>query len=158
MWILHFFPDSFIEFIVHAVLLAGAVGMFLTFVIPSRLLVLLPVLAPYHRALQAISVLFLCAGIYLAGGHSVEQQWRERVREVEAKLAVAEQQSQAANAALNTKSQEKIKYIQGRNQVITQYIDREVVRYDTKFAPGGECEIPQEFVKAHNSAAQGITK
>ena len=158
MWILHFFPDSFIQFIVHAVLVAGILGCFLTFGILNRVLRMLPTLAPYYRALQAISVLLLVGGIYLEGGYAAEMQWRERVREVEAKLAVAEQQSRDANTALNNKSQEKIKYIQGRNQVVKQYIDREVVRYDTKFAPGGVCEIPPEFVKAHNSAAQGIVK
>jgi hypothetical protein len=76
------------------------------------------------------------------------------VAEVEAKLAETQKQSAAANAALAKKSQAKVRVIQGRTQIVRQYIDREVVRYDTRFAPGGVCEIPREFVKAHNSAAE----
>ena len=158
MWILHFFPDGLIQFIVHAVLAIGILGCFLTFGILNRVLLVLPTLAPYYRALQAVSVVFLVGGIYFEGGYAAEMQWRERVREVETKLAAAEQQSKEANVALDKKSKEKIKYIQGRTQVVKQYIDREVARYDTKFAPGGVCEIPPEFIKAHNSAAQGTVK
>jgi hypothetical protein len=33
-------------------------------------------------------------------------------------------------------------------------VDREVVKYDTKFMPGGICEIPREFIKSHNDAAE----
>jgi hypothetical protein len=29
-----------------------------------------------------------------------------------------------------------------------------VIKYDTKFAPGGVCEIPKEFIKAINDAAE----
>jgi homoserine trans-succinylase len=93
-------------------------------------------------------------GVYFRGGYSIEMIWRERVAEVEARLKVAEQQSVEANNALAKKAEEKIKYIRGRTEYINQYIDKEVIRYDTKFMPGGVCEIPQEFTKAHNDAAE----
>jgi homoserine trans-succinylase len=80
--------------------------------------------------------------------------WRERVAEVETRLKVAEQQSAEANDSLAKKAEEKIKYIRGKTEYINQYIDREVIKYDTKFMPGGICEIPQEFIKAHNDAAE----
>ena len=37
---------------------------------------------------------------------------------------------------------------------VIKYVDREVVKYDTKFAPGGICEIPKEFFTAHDDAAK----
>lgn len=148
MWLLHFFSDGFIQFIVHAVLAIGIVGTVLTFGLLNRVLRLMPVLAPYYQALRAISVIFLVGGIYLEGGYSTEMAWRERVREMEAKVAAAEQQSQAANDQLNQKGQQKVKIIREKGQVIKQYIDREITRYDNS------CVIPPEVVKAHNAAAR----
>ena len=42
----------------------------------------------------------------------------------------------------------------GKQIIVKQYIDREIVKYDTKFAPGGQCEIPKEFIDAHNQSAE----
>lgn len=148
MWLLHFFSDDFIQFIVHAVLLTGIAGTFLTFVVVNRFLRLLPVLAPYYQALRAISVAFLVGGIYLEGGLATEQQWRERVREMEARVVQAEQQAKDANEKLATGGKEKIKIIREKGQVIKQYIDREVARYDST------CVIPNTVVNAHNAAAR----
>jgi hypothetical protein len=84
----------------------------------------------------------------------VEAEWRERVAEVEAQLAVAEQKSVDANTKIDTAAKEKIRVIRGQTQIVRQYIDREVIKYDTKFLPGGQCEIPQEFIQAHNKSAE----
>jgi hypothetical protein len=148
MWLLHFLSDSFIQFIVHAILVIGIVGTLLSFVVLNRILLLLPILAPYYRALQIISILFLVSGIYLEGGYSNEMQWRERVREMEAKVAKAEQESKDANSALDKKSAEKVKVIKEKGRVIKQYITREVTKYDDA------CTIPEPVIKAHNAAAK----
>ena len=148
MWLLHFLPDSFIQFIVHTILLAGILGTFLSFVVLNRILLWFPMLSPYYRAAQAISVLFLVSGIYLEGGYSAEMQWRERVAEMEAKVAAAEAESQAANAKLDKVGQQKVKVIREKGTVIKQYIDREITKYDET------CPIPAPVVKAHNAAAR----
>jgi hypothetical protein len=84
--------------------------------------------------------------------------WRERVAEVEAKLRVTEEQSAQENTRIETKFVKQTEYITRRGQDIIQYVDREIVKYDTKFAPGGQCEIPREFIKAHNQAAEAPPK
>jgi hypothetical protein len=48
----------------------------------------------------------------------------------------------------------KTQIIKTRGEDIVKYIDREIVKYDEKFAKGGVCEIPQEFIDAHNRAAE----
>ena len=154
MWLLHFLPDSFLQFIVHAILIVGVVGCFLSFFVINRLLMAFPPFASYYKTAQIVSVVLLVAGIYFEGGYAAEKQWRERVAEVEQKLAAAEQASTELNTRLNTAGQQRIKVIRGQTQVVRQYIDREVVRYDTKFLPGGQCEIPQEFIQAHNKSAE----
>ena len=78
--------------------------------------------------------------------------WQSRVKEMEDKVAVAETQSKEENIKIVEKVVTKTQVIRTRGEDIVKYIDREVVKYDTKFAPGGQCEIPKEFIKAHNDA------
>ena len=155
MFILHFFPDAVILWFCNVLLLIGVVLTIAGFFIQR---IPFPLLWQYQLPFKIIGVLLLVAGVYFRGGYGVEMAWRERVAEVEAKLKIAEEQSVAANTEIETKTRETIKYIRGRTEVVREYVDREVVKYDTKFMPGGICEIPREFIKAHNDAAEGPKK
>jgi hypothetical protein len=84
--------------------------------------------------------------------------WRERVAEVEARLKVAQEQSVTENTRIETKLVTRTQLVREQGQEVIRYIDREIVKYDTKFAPGGQCEIPQEFIKAHNDATEAPRK
>ena len=148
MWILHFLPDSFLQFIVHAILIAGVIGTFLTFFVVNRILRAAPMLSRYVNVAQLTSAALLVAGVYLEGGYSTEMQWRKRVAEVEAKVAAAEQQAKDANAALDAKSAEQVRVIKEKAVVVKQYIDREVTKYDNT------CVIPEPVIKAHNAASK----
>ena len=116
----------------------------------------IPVIWQYQLPFRVLGIALLVIGVYFRGGYAVEAEWRERVAEVEKKLAVAEQKSADANTKIDTAAKEKIRVIRGQTQIVRQYIDREVVKYDTKFMPGGQCEIPQEFVRAHNQSAERV--
>jgi hypothetical protein len=148
MWLLHFLPDSFLAFVVNAVLVLGVLSTILTFFVINPLLRWFPPLSKYVTLAQIASLVVLTAGVYFKGGYSTEMMWRERVREMEAKVAQAEAESREANTALEKKSAEKVKVIKGREVVVKQYIDREVAKYNDK------CDIPSAFVNAHNQSAE----
>jgi hypothetical protein len=148
MWLLHFLPDSFLAFVVDAVLLAGILSTLLTCFFLKHVIRLIPTLAPHVKIAQIASVLLLLSGVYFKGGYSSEMAWRERVREMEAKVAAAEQQSAEANEKLAAGGKEKIKIIREKGVIIKQYVDREVAKYDST------CVIPSAVVKAHNAAAE----
>ena len=148
MWLLHFLPDSFLAFVVDAVLIAGVLATLLTCFLLKYLIRFVPVLAPHVRIAQIISVVLLLSGVYFKGGYSSEMAWRERVREMEAKVAAAEKQSAEANAKIDARGKEKIKIIREKGVIIKQYVDREVTKYDN------QCVIPSAVVKAHNAAAE----
>ena len=99
-------------------------------------------------AFKILGIALLVAGVYFRGGYAVEAEWRERVAEVEAKLAQAEQQSQQANVVIEKKGKDRIRVIKEKGEVIKQYIDREITKYDNT------CVIPDEVVRAHNAAAR----
>ena len=148
MWLLHFLPDTFLSFVVDAVLLAGVIATVLTCFLLKHVIRLIPALAPHVKIAQIISVVVLLLGVYFKGGYSSEMAWRERVREMEAKVAAAEKQSAEANQQLAAKGKEKIKIIREKGVIIKQYVDREVARYDNT------CVIPGAVVRAHNAAAK----
>ena len=149
MWLLHFLPDSFILFIVYLVLATGGI-----LTAGSYLVKWIPGISTYKLPMRIGGIVLLICGVYFYGGYSTEMIWRERVAEMEAKVAAAEAQSKEENTKIVTKVVTKTQVIRTRGETITKYIDREIVKYDEKFAPGGQCEIPKEFIKAHNSAAE----
>jgi hypothetical protein len=118
----------------------------------------IPGIALYKTPAELAGVVLLVIGAWMLGGQAADDRWQAKVVEVEAKLKIAQEQSAVANTEIQTKTRETIKYIRGRTEIVKQYVDREVVKYDTKFMPGGICEIPREFVKAHNDAAEGPKK
>ena len=90
----------------------------------------------------------------MAGAIYDNDAWEARVKEMEEKVAAAEVQSKEENIKIVEKVVNKVQIVKTRGQDIVKYVDREVVKYDTKFAPGGACEIPKEFIKALNDAAE----
>ena len=145
MWILKFLPD----WIFYAILVAGLLGLLLTYVMKF-----IPFVYMYRTPIQVGSILAIVIGTYMAGAISNEEAWLARVKEMEDKVAAATVQSNEENVKIVEKLVKKTEYITRRGQDIVQYVDREIVKYDTKFAPGGICEIPKEFIEAHNRAAE----
>jgi hypothetical protein len=148
MWLLHFLPDSFLAFVVNAVLVLGVASTVITFFVINPILRRIPTLSKYVTLAQIASFVVLTAGVYFKGGYSAEMQWRERVAEMEAKVAQAEVAAKDANVKIETKTTEKIKVIREKGMVIKQYVDREVTKYDST------CVIPDAVIKAHNAAAR----
>ena len=153
MWILHFLPDSVILWFCNILLLTG-----LVLVIAGFFAHRIPLVWQYQLPFKVLGIALLVAGVYFRGGYAVEAEWRERVAEVEQKLQAAEAESAKENVRIQERVVKKTEYITRRGQDIIQYVDREIVRYDTKFAPGGQCEIPREFIKALNQAAEAPPK
>jgi len=145
MWIISFLPD----WVFHAITFAGVLGTVAGFVLG-----MIPVIKTYIIPIRVISILLLSIGLYLEGGLADYAVWEAKVKEVEAKLAEAELKSAKENTKIVTKVITKTQIVRTRGENIVKYIDREIVKYDTKFAPGGQCEIPKDFIKALNDAAE----
>ena len=145
MWILQWLPN----WIFYGIFFAGLLGLLATYVMKF-----IPFVYVYRTPIQAISILAIAIGTFMSGAISNEEAWQTKVKEMEAKVAAAEIESQKENIKVVEKIVKKTEYITRRGQDIIQYVDREIVKYDTKFAAGGVCEIPQEFIKAINTAAE----
>ena len=145
MWILQWLPN----WIFYGIFFAGLIGLLATYVMKF-----IPFVYVYRTPIQAVSVLAIVIGTYMSGAISNEESWQAKVKEMEAKVAAAEIESQKENVKIVEKIVKKTEYITRRGQDIIQYVDREVVKYDDRFRPGGQCELPKEFIKAINTAAE----
>ena len=145
MWILNWLPN----WIFYAIFFAGLLGLLATYVMKF-----IPFVYVYRTPIQAISILAIVIGTYMSGAISNEEAWQAKVKEMELKVAAAEVKSVKENIKIVEKVVTKTEYITRKGQDIIRYVDKEVVKYDTKFAPGGVCEIPKEFIKALNDAAE----
>ena len=145
MWILNWLPN----WIFYAIFFAGLLGLLATYVMKF-----IPFVYVYRTPIQAISILAIVIGTYMSGAISNEEAWQAKVKEMELKVAAAEVKSVKENIKIVEKVVTKTEYITRRGQDIIQYVDKEIVKYDTKFAPSGVCELPKEFIKAINNAAE----
>jgi hypothetical protein len=145
MWVLKFIPD----WIFYAIVCVGLLGL-----IASYILKVIPFVYVYRTPIQVVSVLAIVIGTYMSGAISNEQAWQVRVKELENKLAAAEAEGAKESVKIVEKVVTKQHIIKQRGEEIVKYIDKEIIKYDTKFLPGGECEIPKEFIKVLNDAAK----
>ena len=134
MWILQFLPSWIFA-------LTGFISVAVYLVTKTTNIL------PYQKLLEYGSIFVLGGSVYMVGAIHNNDTWLAKVRELEAKLQVAEAESREANTKIETKVVTKTQVIKQRAQETVQYIDREVVRYDTS------CVIPPEFISAHNKAA-----
>jgi uncharacterized membrane protein len=145
MWILEWLPN----WMFYAIFFAGILGVIATYVLGF-----IPFLSAYKIPIQVISIIAIVVGTYMAGAISNEESWLAKVKDVEAKVAEVQVQSAKENIKIVEKVVKKIEVVRVQGNEVIKYVDREVVKYDTKFAPGGICEIPKEFFIAHNDAAK----
>jgi len=132
MWILQFLPN----WIFYAILLGGIFGL------------LINKYVPYRPQVISGSVVATVIGLFMLGAIYDNNAWVARVKEMEAKVALDEEQAKEANDKIDNKvATEKIK-IKEKQVVVKEYITREVAKYDN------QCVIPKEFIEAHNKAAQ----
>jgi uncharacterized membrane protein YraQ (UPF0718 family) len=151
MWMLAFIPDAFLAWVINTVLIAGVIGFAASFFF-GYVVRWLPAIAPYHLLIQVVSIVLLVAGVYFKGGYSVEMAWRERVAELEAKIAISEQQSKEVNEKIVTVYKDRVKVVKETQVVVQEKIKTVEVKIDS------QCKITADTVDILNQAATGKNK
>jgi hypothetical protein len=143
MWLFSFFPDSWLHFAVLCVLTSGVgmyvLGYFSSFIPPLRL---------YKTQIQLIGTILAIAGVYFYGSYATEMEWRERVKEAEAKVAIAEAKSQETNTIIKKVYVDKIQVVHDKEIVIQEKIVEVAAKMDAK------CEVIPEALDILNEAAK----
>jgi len=136
-------PDWLITVLVNGLIIAGLVGISASWI--ARWV---PYFNLYRGPIQAIGVICLVLGVYFKGGADVERSWRERVKELEARVAVAEQQSQESNKKLTdqlTQNKRLTQEVKNANQAAVRANAEKI---------NSECRVPDVAISLHNSASK----
>lgn len=145
MWILHFLPDSLLNWLVNIILFVGVLGTVAGFFINF-----IPFVNVYRRPVQIVSIILLVVGVYLKGGYSVEMEWRARVAELEAQVLAAEQLAKSANDQLEQKMKEKTKVVKDVQVVVKEVIRENATSIDAN------CKVAPVAIDIINSAARNV--
>ena len=143
-WMLSLIPDSLFVWIYYIFTIAGF-GLY----IGSKLVKWIPMMGQYKLPAELVGVVMLVVGAYLFGGHNVQQAWLARVAELEAKVKVAEEQSQKVNTVIQEKVVTKIKVVKEN-----VYVNREIIKEVAGKQLDASCSLPKSTVSLHDSASR----
>ena len=79
-----------------------------------------------------------------------DAEYKAEIEQYKLKIEEAKNDSKDANAEVKTQVVTKTKVIKEKGDTVIQYIDREVVKYDTT------CPLPTQAITAHNAAAKNV--
>jgi hypothetical protein len=136
-------PDWLITALVNGLIIVGLVGVCAAWI--SRWV---PFFSAYRGPIQLIGIVCLVLGVYFKGGADVERVWRERVKEIEARVAIAEKQSIEANKKLSDQL--------SQNKKLTQEVknaNQTSIRANAEKI-NAECRVPDVAIELLNSASQ----
>lgn len=151
MWMLSFIPDAFLAWIINTILITGIIGFAASFFF-GYVVRWLPAIAPYHLLIQVVSIVLLVSGVYFKGGYSVEMEWRAKVVELEAKVALSEQQSKEVNTQIQTVYVDRVKVVKEKQIIIQEKLKTVEVKIDAN------CKVVPEAIDILNDAAAGVKK
>ena len=143
-WMLSLIPDSLFVWITY--ILFGIGGMLYT---ASKLVVWIPMIGQYKLPAELVGVVLLVVGSYLFGSYGTEMSWRERVKELEAKVKIAEEKSQQVNTVIETKVVTKIKVVKEN-----VYVNREIIKEVAGKQLDASCSLPKSTISLHDSASR----
>ena len=137
-WILTLLP----VWIIHTVLGLGVLGLLVAFFVQR-----IPFVKTYGYLIKIVSSLLIVLGIFLQGALAYKESTALAVAKLEAKLAKAEAQGAKVNTEIVEKIVKDKEIVRVKGKTITEYVDREVIKYENK------CPLPAEVIRAHNAAA-----
>lgn len=143
MWILHLLPDSFILWVTNILLLVGVAATVAGFFAHR-----IPLVWQYQLPFKVTGVALLVLGVFFRGGYAVEMDWRERVAELEAKVAASEEKSKQTNTVIKKIYIDRVKVVKQDRVVIQDRIVKEKELIDK------DCRVSAEAVSVLNAAAK----
>jgi hypothetical protein len=143
LWFIQLIPTSWLDTAAFLILIVGAVMFF-----AGQLFKYTPFVKQYNLPLRIIGFILLMAGAYFNGGLGVEMEYRERIAEMEEKIAIAEAKSKEENIKI-------VKEIETKTEIIKQDTVETLAEIERlKEQLNANCELSPEVITIYN---QGMT-
>ena len=142
-WILSLIPEWILVTLIHGTVV---VGLVLTFC--GGLLKFIPVINPYAAIAKQIGIVLLVIGVFFEGGLAVEQSYRARIAEMQAKIKEAEIQSVKLNEKLTVE-------VSKNKELIKEKVNRNAKDIEAKReAINAECKLSDDAWVLYNRAIE----
>ena len=144
-WMLSLVPD----WIWSTLLVASITGMLASWVLKR-----ITFISQYRFPIQIASFVGLIASVWFLGVASANGVWQAKIKDLEDKVRLAEEQANNKNVEIQEKIVTKTKIIKEKGKTQIEYVDRvitqdkEVVKYIE------QCPVPKVIIDAHNAAAE----
>jgi len=142
-WILSLIPEWILVTLIHGTVV---VGLVLTFC--GGLLKFIPVINPYAAIAKQIGIVLLVIGVFFEGGLAVEQSYRARIAEMQAKIKEAEIQSVKLNEKLTVE-------VSKNKELIKEKVNKNAKDIEAKReAINAECKLSDDAWVLYNRAVE----
>ena len=148
-WMLELIPESILLWLYYTALAAGIIML-----AASWLVKWFPGISNYKSLIQLAGVVLTAGSLYLLGGYGVEIAWRDKVKDLEAKVKLAEEQSTTKNVEIQEKIVTKTKIITEKGKTQIEYVDRVITQDKEVIKYIEQCPVPKSIIDAHNAAAE----
>ena len=146
-WMLSLIPDSLFIWVTYILMSIGVI-----LYVASKLVAWIPLIKQYKLPAELIGVAGMVLGAFLFGGYGVEMSWRDKVRQLEEKIKIAESKSQEVKIQIQEKIVYKTKVVKERETVYVDRIKEIAKEVDAK------CEVDPRIVEQLNNAAENPFK
>ena len=143
-WMLSLLPDTMFIWITYLLF-----GLGIVLYIVSKLVQWIPMITRYKLPVELAGIVLLVVGSYLLGRWDADQDWKERVKQLQAAVAEAESRSREVNTVIQTKIVTKIKVVKE-----TVYANKEIIREVAGAQLDSQCSLPRSSVVLHDSASR----
>jgi hypothetical protein len=148
MWLLQLIPSSWLEFMAVAILVAGVILFF-----AGKIFKHVPFFRQYNLPMRVIGFILLLLGAYFNGGLGVELEYRERIAEMEQRIAIAEAKSQEENIKIVETIVTETKIVKQDTEETTYLIEQMKEQIDKQ-----GCEISPQVIELYNEGITGRGK
>lgn len=139
---LSFVPDAVLHLVVFGIMITG-IGIYAL----SFLTRFIPPLIPYSGIARIVGTILMIGGVYFYGSYATEMSWRNKVSELETKVAASEAESKKSNIQIQKIYVDKIKIVKETQVVIQERIKEVEKRIDS------QCTVDTDVIKILNDAA-----
>jgi hypothetical protein len=144
MWQLQWMIGLLPDWVFLAVTAIGA-----AMIVASWILKRIPFINQYNFPIYVLGTTLAIAGVWFSGGRANQAAWEAKLKEMEAKVQVAEAKSKEVNTVIETRVVEKVKIVKEKTNA-----NKQIIKEVAGAQLDARCELPVSTVMLVNSASK----
>ena len=139
-WMIGLLPD----WAFHALIAIGVV-----MIVASWILKRIPFINQYNFPIYILGTTLTIVAVWFSGGRDNQAAWEAKLKDMEAKVLVAEAKSKEVNTVIETRVVEKVKIVKEKTNA-----NKQIIKEVAGAQLDARCELPNSTVMLVNSASK----